>query len=370
MNLVVILWTDVLLWALAALVLGLVLWGRTQERWRNGWRQIRARRINFLWMGIILFYAAIALSDSIHFRTESDIGSPLDLVLNHFDKREETYSAPLATLQLTPETVLDEEGRVHRIRPPLKYPRQHLLGTDKVGRDVFVRSIKSIRTAIIVGGTSILVAIPFAILFGVVAGYFGRWVDDIIVYFYTTLGSIPSILLIAAVMQVITVWEATWQAAGLATEPIVSANMRLLLLVVVLGLTGWVGLCRLLRGETFKLARMDYVRAAVALGVRTPVILVRHIVPNLSHIVLITLILGFSSGVLAEAVLSYIGLGVDPTMASWGNMITLARFELARHPPVWWNVVSAFCFMMGLVLPVNLFGDALRDAMDPRLQLK
>jgi len=367
---IVFLWTDLLLWALAALVIWLVLWGRKQERWRSGWRQIRARKSNFVWMGIILFYTALAFADSIHWRSGSDVVTPLDLALAPLNNREETYSAPLATIQLTKESVTDEQGNVERVRPPLKYPKSHLLGTDKVGRDVFVRSMKSARTGIIVGGTSVLVALPFAILFGVLAGYFGKRVDDLIVYFYTTLGSIPGILLIAAVMQIIAAWEATWQARGYGTEPIVSANTRLFFLVCVLGLTGWVGLCRLLRGETFKLAKMDYVRASTTLGVRTPMILLRHIVPNLTHIVLISLILGFSNGVLAEAVLSYIGLGVDPSMASWGNMINLARFELARDPVVWWNVGAAFIFMIGLVLPVNLFGDALRDAMDPRLQLK
>jgi len=366
----VFMWTDLLIWAVTALVLGLVLWGRTQERWRAGWRQIRATKINFVWLSIILAYAVVALADSIHWRYDNEVISPLDLALSPLNKPEETYSAPLASHQLTKVTVLDKNGNPQRIQPALKHPHSHLLGTDKVGRDVFIRVIKSIRTGFIIGGTSVLIALPFAIAFGVIAGYFGRSVDDIIVYFYTTLGSIPSILLIASIMQIIGAWEATWQATGEPLEPIVSANLRLLFLVVALGLLGWVGLCRLLRGETFKLASMDYVRAAKTLGVRTPTILLRHVVPNLTHIVLITLILGFSRGVLAEAVLSYVGIGVDPSMASWGNMINLARNELSRDPIVWWNLVASFIFMLGLVLPVNLFGDALRDAMDPRLQLK
>jgi peptide/nickel transport system permease protein len=135
-----------------------------------------------------------------------------------------------------------------------------------------------------------------------------------------------------------------------------------------MGLTTWTGLCRLIRGETLKLRELDYVQAALSFGVSRPRILVRHIIPNLMHIVLISFVLRFSGLVLAEAVLAYIGIGVDPTMESWGNMINTARLELAREPVVWWNLFSALVFMFGLVLPANLFGDALRDALDPRLK--
>jgi len=233
---------------------------------------------------------------------------------------EETYSAPLASVQLTKESATQPDGSVVRTQPPLKHPGAHLLGTDKVGRDVLVRAIKSVRTGIIVGGTGNLLALPFAILLGIIAGYAGKWIDDAIVFIYTLVESVPSILLVAAVMQVVTAWEATWQATSAAPrEAIVTANLRLLCLVSVLGLIGWVGLCRLLRGETFKLAKMEYILAARTLGVSVPRILFRHVVPNVTHIVLISLILGFSGGVLAEAVLSYVGIGVDPSMASWAT---------------------------------------------------
>jgi peptide/nickel transport system permease protein len=135
-----------------------------------------------------------------------------------------------------------------------------------------------------------------------------------------------------------------------------------------MGITSWTGLCRLIRGETLKLRELEYVNAALSFGVTRLKILSRHIVPNLMHIVLISFILRFSGLVLAEAVLAYIGIGVDPSMESWGNMINTARLELAREPVVWWNLIAAFFFMFGLVLPANLFGDALRDALDPRLK--
>lgn len=144
------------------------------------------------------------------------------------------------------------------------------------------------------------------------------------------------------------------------------ADFRLLFLCLILGLTSWTGLCRLLRAESLKLREMEYVQAAKALGVSQPVILVRHILPNVFHLVLISVALDFSSLVLAEAVLSYVNIGVDPTMESWGNMINSARLEMAREPLVWWSLASAFVFMFALVLAANLFADAVRDAFDPR----
>jgi peptide/nickel transport system permease protein len=146
--------------------------------------------------------------------------------------------------------------------------------------------------------------------------------------------------------------------------------MRLLFLCMILGVTSWTGLCRLLRGETLKLREVDYIQAAHAFGVGNLTIIVRHILPNVMHIVLIAVVLDFSSLVLAEAVLSYINIGVDPSMISWGNMINGARLEMAREPIVWWSLVAAFIFMFGLVLSANLFSDAVRDGFDPRLRVR
>jgi peptide/nickel transport system permease protein len=152
------------------------------------------------------------------------------------------------------------------------------------------------------------------------------------------------------------------------TSLVERADLRLLFLCLILGVTSWTGLCRLLRGESLKLRESDYVQAATALGVRQSTILARHILPNVLHIVMITLVLDFSGLVLAEAVLSYVNIGVDPTMNSWGNMINGARLELARDPVVWWSLTAAFLFMFTLVLAANLLADVVRDAFDPRLR--
>jgi len=241
----------------------------------------------------------------------------------------------------------------------------HLLGTDKVGNDVLYLSIKSIRTGLVIGTLTTLIMLPFAILLGIMAGHFRGWVDDVIQYIYTTLNSIPGVLLIAAAILSVDLYIAN--NPELFETVVERADLRLLFLCLILGITSWTGLCRLLRGETLKLREMDYIQAATAFGVKDMKIISRHILPNVMHIVLIVIVLDFSGLVLAEAVLSYVGVGVDPSMISWGNMINGARLEMAREPVVWWSLVAAFWFMFVLVLAANIFSDAVRDAFDPRV---
>jgi peptide/nickel transport system permease protein len=242
----------------------------------------------------------------------------------------------------------------------------HICGTDQVGQDVFFESLKSVRTGLVIGTLTTLVMLPFAALFGIMAGYFRGWVDDVIQYIYTTLSSIPGVLLIAAAILILQVSMANHPERFDTT--IARADYRLFWLCIILGITSWTSLCRLLRGETLKLREVDYIQASRALGASQVTIMARHILPNVMHIILITVVLDFSGLVLAEAVLSYVGVGVDPTMNSWGNMINSARLEMAREPIVWWSLASAFVFMFGLVLSANLFADAVRDAFDPRLR--
>lgn len=240
----------------------------------------------------------------------------------------------------------------------------HVFGTDKVGQDVLYQVLKSVRTGLIIGLVTTLVLLPVAIALGIVAGYFRGWADDVIQYIYTVLNSIPGVLLIAAavlMMQVIIDTHPQWFAT--AAE---RADLRLLALCFILGMTSWTGLCRLLRGETLKLRELEYIQAAQAFGVSHGRIIVRHILPNLMHIVIISLVMDFSGLVLAEAVLSYVGIGVDPTMTSFGTMINNARMELGREPVVWWSLAAAFAAMFVLVLAANLFADTVRDAFDPR----
>jgi len=178
----------------------------------------------------------------------------------------------------------------------------HILGTDKVGQDVLYQTIKSIRTGLVIGTLTTLVMLPFAVFLGMMAGYFRGWVDDVIQYIYTTLNSIPGVLLIAAAVLMMQVYVANHPE--LFETMAERADIRLLFLVLILGITSWTGLCRLLRGETLKLRELDYVQAADAFGVAKSSILVRHLLPNLMHLVMFAVVLDFSGLVLAEAVLS------------------------------------------------------------------
>lgn len=240
----------------------------------------------------------------------------------------------------------------------------HVLGTDLAGNNVLYQSLKGVRTGVLLGTLATLVMLPIAVTLGVAAGYFKGWVDDLVQYIYTTLSSIPGILLIAASVLLFQVYIDLNPA--IFEVGMEKADARFVALCFILGVTSWSSLCRLVRAETLKISQLEYVQAAHAFGVGNLRIIRRHIVPNLVHIILITFVLEFSSLVLAEAVLSYIGVGIDPAMASWGNMINGARSELSRDPPVWWTLVGAFFFMFMLVLSANLFSDLVRDAFDPR----
>jgi len=243
----------------------------------------------------------------------------------------------------------------------------HVLGTDKVGQDVLYLALKSIRTSIVIGTVTTLVLLPLGVALGIMAGYFKGWVDDAIQYLYTTLNSIPGVLLIAAAVLMMQVYIDTH--AEMFPTAAQRADLRLLFLCIILGLTSWTGLARLLRGESLKLSELEYIQAAHAFGVSGVRVLSRHILPNVAHIVIITLVLDFSGFVLTEAVLSYIGVGVDPSTTSFGTMINAARLEMAREPMVWWSLAAAFMFMLVLVLAANLLADAVRDGFDPRVRI-
>ena len=240
----------------------------------------------------------------------------------------------------------------------------YVLGTDRTGNNIIWQALKSIRTALVIGTLTTFAMLPPAIILGLAAGYFRGWVDDVIQYIYTTLTSIPGVLLIAACVLLMQVYIDTHPDSFDTVAA--RADLRLFMLCLILGLTGWAGLCRLLRAEVLKLRELDYVQAAQAFGVSHLRIMFRHLLPNVMHIVLITLILEFSGLVLYEAVLSYLGIGVDPSMPSFGRMIDAARSELSRDPIIWWGLAGAFVMMLGLVLSANIFADAVQTAFDPR----
>ena len=240
----------------------------------------------------------------------------------------------------------------------------HVFGTDRVGNDLLYVVLKSIRTALVIGTMSTLVTMPIAVGLGIVAGYLRGWIDEVIQYVYTVINSIPYVLLIASAVLILVVFidnnPDLFQTSAERTDA------RLFFLCLILGLTSWTDLCRLIRGEVIKLREAEYIQAAQAFGAGTWRILTVHLLPNVVHLVLISLVINFSGLVLAEAVLSYVGIGVDPSMQSFGTLINTARLELSREPTIWWTLATAFVFMFTLVLSANLFADAVRDAFDPR----
>ena len=309
---------------------------RRSRLWREALGELwRRRRLSLLVIGL---YAGVALLDS-NAGWGGGAAAP-DSVARHEARSvvdrffqgtpERSYSAPLA-------------DRLFYGGEPLAAPGSHLLGTDILGRDVLYRTLKGARVALLIGGFTSLIAIPLALLFGVSAGYFGGRLDDAVFFLMSTLASIPGLLLLIAIVMAL--GRGTWQVC------------------MALGVTSWVGLCRVTRGETFKLRELDYVQAARALGVSEPRVVFRHVLPNLMHLVVITFVLMFSGLVLSEAILAWLGIGIE---GSWGQMIDQARDELSREPIIWWNLSAAGVALFGLLLAVNFVGDALRDILDPR----
>ena len=243
------------------------------------------------------------------------------------------------------------------------------MGCDLQGVSISKKLIRGLRLAFIIGIIPTLISSIIAVCMGLVAGYFGKWVDDGVVYIYTTLASIPLILLLIAFIQAVK--ESEWIArmfAAIGLDKEEKAFRSLLLVLIVIGLTTWVGLCRLVRAEVIKHKNREYVQAARALGCGTPRILFKHILPNVFHIVIITFTLGFVGAIGLEVFLSFIGIGIDTSLPTWGQLINGGRNELQRVPSVWWPLTFATLALFVLSLAFSLFGDALRDALDPKLR--
>jgi peptide/nickel transport system permease protein len=324
---------------LVAGALGLAFAVRRSDLWSGAARGLARRRP--LALAVVAVYVLVALLDSVAWVGGGGPVAQGDQLAAHeprsvvdrlfpLDFAERSYSAPLAPVEFYGGA-------------PLLHPGRHWLGTDILGRDVLHLTLKGARIALLIGGFTSLIVIPLALLFGVSAGYFGGRVDDAVFLLISVLASIPGLLLLIVLVMVM----------GRGTVQV----------CIALGVTSWVGFCRVARGETLKLRELDYVQAARALGVSQLRIILRHVVPNLLHLVVITFVLLFSGLVLSEAILAWLGIGID---GSWGQMIDQARDELSRDPIIWWNLAAASTALFGLILAVNFVGDAVRDVLDPR----
>ncbi len=219
----------------------------------------------------------------------------------------------------------------------------NLLGTDHLGRDQFIRLLYGGRVSLSIAYTASLLSITIGVVVGIIAGYYGGAVDDLIMWFINTLESVPTIflLLIAA-----TVWSPSAEV-----------------LILILGALGWVTTCRLVRGQVLSIKERDYMMAARAIGARDWWLMLQHILPNTLSIVIISLTINAGSLILIESGLSYLGLGVQPPTPTWGNMLTESRsyFVQGTHLVIWPGVLITLT-----VLCFYLVGDGLRDALDPK----
>ncbi|MAE75196.1 MAG: peptide ABC transporter permease [Bdellovibrionaceae bacterium] len=279
--------------------------------WTDAFRRLKKDKVGMISLIVIVIYVLVAILCG------------LDLIFQNYSVADDARS------YLAPNAI-------------------NWFGTDFLGRDVLARAAHGTYTSMLVGLLGPGLSVIIGVVLGALAGYFGGRTDALVVWFYTTVDTIPYILLISAFAFVL--------GPGLQT------------LCIVFGLTGWVGLCRLVRAEFLKHKEKEYVQSARALGAGHMRRIFRHILPNVLHIVLIQFSLAFVSVIKAEVILSYLGLGVEAGTPSWGVMISDAKLELSRG--VWWGLLTATLFMFFLVLALNLFTSALRDALDPKLKGK
>lgn len=242
------------------------------------------------------------------------------------------------------------------------------LGTDRQGRSIFLRSIYSIRVAILVGVVTGVIAVTIGTILGLMAGYFGGWIDGLVTWLYSTFASIPNIvlLMLLAIMfrgGEIDVWINSWTGGALAWMVGGRLDETLIPVFVAFSATFWIGPCRVIRGETMKLRESEYVQAAQVMGFSRTRILLRHVLPNISHLMLINFSLLFIGAIKSEVILSFLGIGVQKG-ASWGLMINSARDEVLVG--FFWQIGSATALMFGLVLAFNILSDALQDILDPK----
>jgi ABC-type dipeptide/oligopeptide/nickel transport system permease subunit len=221
-------------------------------------------------------------------------------------------------------------------------------GGDKWGRDIIAKTIKGAQSSVFVGFAAAFIAVFLGTVLGAFAGYFGRWVNDLLEWVYNVFTSIPNLLLILA-------FAAVFQKRGLLT------------VIMILGVTGWTGVYRLIRAEYLRHVNREYVKAAEAIGASHMRRMFVHILPNVSHIILVNLSLLVVGFIKAEVILSYLGFGVPVEMTSWGTMLQEAQNELVIGK--WWQfVAAAFLSMAVLVTAFSLLTDALRDALDPKIK--
>jgi peptide/nickel transport system permease protein len=231
---------------------------------------------------------------------------------------------------------------------------EHWLGTDKLGRDVLFRTLVGGRISLLIGFCATIISVVVGVILGVVAGYYRKWVDTIIMRFVEIFSTIPTIALLLIM-------------AMLLSDMQIPPNMRIYFLMVIIGLVGWTGMCRLVRGQLFSLREQEYMQATDALGLKDRRKIFRHMLPNIIPIIIVSATLGIAGNTIYEASLSFLGLGVMIPNPSWGNLIGEAMsLSVIKRPWIWLPSGLLLC-LVGLA--INIIGDALRDAIDPKMKV-
>ena len=267
------------------------------------------------------------------------------------------------------------EGKVDELIVPLTPAQTRsrniglCLGTDSQGRSIFYRGVYSIKIALLIGLVTATISVLLGAFLGAVAGYFGGWVDHLIVWIYTTFSSIPSLVLLVVIAYAFTDSEIqipfTEGSGGKGPDGEVLLKDTLIPVYIAFCATFWIGTCRVIRGETMKLRQLEYVQAARTSGFGSLYILIRHVLPNTAHLMLINFSLLLIGAIKSEVILSFLGLGVK-SQPSWGIMIKDANYNSEVMNGSFWQIGTATAFMFALVLAFNILSDALQDALDPK----
>jgi ABC-type dipeptide/oligopeptide/nickel transport system permease subunit len=306
---------------------------------QEAWRRFKRDRVAVFFLGLFGVFFGIALLAQV---VELIQGNPF------------AYELSLKELGFD----MDETAYPPSAEHPLTW-----FGSTSAGKSVFLRVFHGTKVAFIVGtfgaGLSVLIGMPL----GLMAGFFGKWVDEVVVYVYSTLASIPYLLLMLALAFVVRQGPIAETYRSFVFSDYFS--LGLFNIVLVIGCTSWVTLCRLVRAEVKKVRQLEYIHAAKALGIGRFRIMFYHILPNVFHLVIINFSLTFVTAIKSEVILTFLGVGVDKE-PSWGQMIANAKSELMQG--VWWPLAAAGIMLFVLTLSVNYVGDALRDALDPKLK--
>ncbi len=292
--------------------------------WADGLHRLKRRKLAMVGFVVIVVYFLLALM---------------------------IFGAEIFDMQIPPVEWSEEVGEQYQ-PPSLEHP----FGTDIFGQSVLRKTLYGAKISITVALCASIISILIGVPLGALAGYFGGVIDDIIVWVYSTLYSIPYVLLILAFAVVLR--DKT--LFGFKLTGITSVYLAL-------GLTHWVGICRLIRGEVIKHKEREYILAAKSYGSSNKRIISKHLIPNVFHLVIIDFSVRFVSLIHAEVILSFLGLG-ETSKPSWGAMINDARIELSRG--VWWQMAAATVAIFFLSLALNIFGDAIRDSLDPKLRIQ